>query len=152
MAKSLNMSLEKFKKQYIRRVGLRYSLIEKSDSKDCVLLTPTGCQVYTVRPLQCRTWPFWRENLASRTTWRQAGQNCPGIDTGLWHDFDRIEAIRKGDLSDTKGCCMDIEVAAVNWIIANLNNKSPVKPILSLYQDIGNHIPLCITPPHKKQM
>ena len=24
-----------------------------------------SCSIYGVRPLQCRTWPFWPENLAS---------------------------------------------------------------------------------------
>ena len=37
---------------------------------DCVFLKEDPergrktCSIYPVRPLQCRTWPFWPENLA----------------------------------------------------------------------------------------
>jgi len=47
-----------------------------------------------VRPLQCRTWPFWNQNLRSTDTWNQAHETCPGMNTGKFHDLAAIEAIR----------------------------------------------------------
>ena len=85
-------------KQHLRRVGLRYSLTEKPDG-DCVFLKRERgrvlCDIYPVRPLQCRTWPFWNQNLRSPDTWNEAAKKCPGVNGGKHHDFDQIETVRK---------------------------------------------------------
>lgn len=82
----------------IRRVGFKYSLTEKSNG-DCVFLQnkgngSQGCSIYPVRPLQCRTWPFWTINLKSTSTWREAGDYCPGMNNGKQYDFSQIEVLR----------------------------------------------------------
>ncbi len=84
--------------RHLRRVGLRRSLTEEASSGDCCFLQraegkPT-CRIYPVRPLQCRTWPFWKCNLKSPDAWTEASLNCPGMNNGKLHDFDRIETIR----------------------------------------------------------
>lgn len=84
--------------EQLRRIGARYSLTERPNG-DCVFLQhlPNGqriCQVYPVRPLQCRTWPFWNSNLQSERTWQEAGRMCPGIDHGQLHSFEEIEQTR----------------------------------------------------------
>jgi Fe-S-cluster containining protein len=49
----------------------------------CVLYDPVaGCTAYRARPRQCRTWPFWRSNLASRAAWGRVARGCPGIGRG----------------------------------------------------------------------
>ena len=84
-------------KKHLRRVGLRYSLTEKRDG-DCIFLKRDGekssCSIYPVRPLQCRTWPFWNENLRSPDVWNATGDRCPGINHGTHHDFVQIETTR----------------------------------------------------------
>ena len=85
-------------KKHLRRVGLHYSLTEKPDG-DCIFLTrengKTGCSIYPVRPLQCRTWPFWNENLRSREAWNAVHENkCPGMNSGEHHTFVQIETTR----------------------------------------------------------
>ena len=38
--------------------------------------------IYPVRPTQCRTWPFWEDNLKSPQAWKNAserGRGCPGM-------------------------------------------------------------------------
>jgi Fe-S-cluster containining protein len=58
------------------------SLREKANG-DCVFFERgVGCTIYAVRPTQCRTWPFWRSNLASPATWRRTEGNCPGSGEG----------------------------------------------------------------------
>ncbi len=83
--------------KHLRRVGLRYSLTEKPDG-DCIFLERNkdgvGCSIYPVRPLQCRTWPFWTENLRSIDAWNHAHVKCPGMNRGERYDFVQIETAR----------------------------------------------------------
>ncbi len=59
----------------------------------CGFLDGARCTVYEARPVQCRTWPFWKENL-KRSTWkRDVAAFCPGVGRGRRHDRDEIEAI-----------------------------------------------------------
>jgi len=86
---------EGLSRQHLRRVGFRYSLTEDSKSGDCCFLKHESgkriCGIYPVRPLQCRTWPFWDVNLHSPRAWSDAGKTCPGIDRGELHDLVQIE-------------------------------------------------------------
>lgn len=80
MAKFLNISIEDFKRKYVRTVGNRMSLIEKkSQHYDCVFLKDKKCMVYLARPVQCRTFPWWKGNLATEEHWRLASEHCEGI-------------------------------------------------------------------------
>ncbi|MFW6061920.1 MAG: YkgJ family cysteine cluster protein [Planctomycetota bacterium] len=95
IAKHLNMSPAAFRKKYVRKVGRRRSLKEKHPSHDCIFLRPSKegglCEIYPVRPTQCRTWPFWRSNLMSPYAWGLAGERCPGINRGKLFSFEEIE-------------------------------------------------------------
>jgi Fe-S-cluster containining protein len=54
------------------------SLREKANG-DCVFYDKAaGCTIYSVRPGQCRTWPFWESNLKSPQTWQRTCDVCPG--------------------------------------------------------------------------
>ncbi len=84
--------------KYVRRVGLRRSLTEKPGG-DCIFLARTRdaatCAIYPVRPTQCRTWPFWNENLRSPETWNEEAKECPGMNQGDHHDLESIDARRR---------------------------------------------------------
>ena len=82
----------------LRRVGFKYSLTERANS-DCVFLVSAGdrkrtCSIYPVRPLQCRTWPFWSENLKSSDAWNRAALLCPGMNVGKHYSFVAVEELR----------------------------------------------------------
>lgn len=83
IADYLGLGFDDFSRTYVRRVGNRYSLTEKFNY-DCVFLTrdaegKSGCRIYPVRPMQCRTWPFWDDNLKSPSAWQRASGRCPGM-------------------------------------------------------------------------
>jgi len=100
LAAYLHVHPDAVRQRYVRRHGLRTSLREEPQTKDCVFLTANGegggrgCAIYAVRPNQCRTWPFWSSNLASADHWNLAAQTCPGINRGRWYSFEEIEALR----------------------------------------------------------
>jgi len=97
IAKFLGHEDGKLERQFVRRVGFRHSLTEKPGG-DCVFLKredgKTMCGIYPVRPLQCRTWPFWTANLRSANTWNQIHETCPGINHGAKVDYVQIETRR----------------------------------------------------------
>jgi len=86
--------LDAFERQFVRRVGARKSLVEYSDG-DCIFLDPQtrGCMVYASRPKQCRTWPFWTNNLASPQTWARTAKGCPGCNQGRLYSLGEIRRI-----------------------------------------------------------
>ncbi|HNS21299.1 MAG TPA: YkgJ family cysteine cluster protein [Sedimentisphaerales bacterium] len=99
IAAHLNLTPEELCHRYMRHVGLRLSIVEEPITKDCIFLQMIDgfkqCAIYSVRPGQCRTWPFWSENLASPEAWNRAAQRCPGINRGRLYSCDEIEKIRK---------------------------------------------------------
>jgi uncharacterized protein len=76
----LKISKEEFMRRYTRNVFGRYSLIEDRATFDCVFLKDKKCQIYHVRPKQCRTFPWWKENLESSASWKEVAERCEGID------------------------------------------------------------------------
>ena len=106
IASHLNLPLDGFLQTYARKVGGRWSLREtlRDGLYDCVFLkldSASGrrvCSIYTVRPQQCRTWPFWSDNLRSPRTYRAVAREtpCPGMRKGIEGEgaFYPIDKIR----------------------------------------------------------
>jgi uncharacterized protein len=85
-------SSEQFSEKFVRRVGTRYSLIERPDG-DCVFWDKTsGCTVYAARPVQCQTWPFWTENIDTPEAWKDVTGVCPGSGRGRLFSVEEIRA------------------------------------------------------------
>lgn len=117
LAEHLKLSKAEVLKKYCRKVSGKISLKEhrtEGGLYDCVFLTTyvtmqaqpdgstrevtkRGCSIYTVRPLQCRTWPFWDGLLASPEAWQRATRTCPGLDRGKHYPLERIEALRTAE-------------------------------------------------------
>lgn len=86
-------TVERLRTEFVRQVGVRYSLRERANG-DCVFLDATTrrCTVYAVRPRQCRSWPFWPSNLRSPQDWQQTCEVCPGAGQGEIVPREQIEA------------------------------------------------------------
>ncbi|MHC4981676.1 MAG: YkgJ family cysteine cluster protein [Planctomycetota bacterium] len=98
IARYLGMEEPELRRKYVREVRGRYSLTERKEGNDCTFLVPDGkggrkCAIYPVRPMQCRSWPFWKVNLRSANSWALAGMRCPGINRGRKIPRDEIEAL-----------------------------------------------------------
>lgn len=99
LAEHLAMPIGQLSKKYLKRVALRTTIIEEPITKDCIFLkTIKGtkrCTIYSVRPNQCRIWPFWPSNLSSPSAWNTAAMKCPGINRGRVYTFEQIEKLKK---------------------------------------------------------
>ena len=56
--------------------------ILRMDGPACPFLEGSRCGVYGARPSQCRTFPFWPENLRTAARWEELATFCPGIGEG----------------------------------------------------------------------
>ena len=99
IADFLKMPVKELKQKFMRRVGLRMTIVEDPHTLDCVFLQQTkqgrGCAIYEVRPAQCRNWPFWEHNLVSPDTWNSTGRKCPGINRGRFYSPEQIRDKKK---------------------------------------------------------
>lgn len=84
IAKMLDMKFEEFTGSFVRKVGYRYSFVEKpcDDGLACVFYNEGKCGIYAHRPRQCRDFPFWegykRENLTLEEC-RALQNECIGV-------------------------------------------------------------------------
>lgn len=85
----LGITKEVFVERFLYRVNDAYSIRECEDGR--CLFYENGCSIYPVRPMQCRTWPFWLENMRSHKLWQCVAGQCPGIGKG--HRYSREEIL-----------------------------------------------------------
>lgn len=82
IAAFLGMPLREFLAVHTRLARGDRTLREKANG-DCVFYDASrGCTIYRVRPMQCRTWPFWESNLTSPERWEKTEGTCPGSGQG----------------------------------------------------------------------
>jgi Fe-S-cluster containining protein len=78
----LELSIENFAIMYLKKIKHRYSLVEKIREVEgdyaCIFFDDVtkGCSIYPVRPLQCRTFPFWDQFKLDK---EEVKRECPGI-------------------------------------------------------------------------
>jgi len=80
IADFLNMDVERFKEKYLQKIKYRYSLKERQngESFECIFFDAEAknCSIYSVRPRQCITFPFW-DYFKEHTN--EVMEECPGI-------------------------------------------------------------------------
>ncbi len=78
LAGHLGLSLREFHARFTVRGEHGYRTLRFVDGH-CVFLVGSSCSVHAAKPVQCRTWPFWPELLATRAAYAREVQSfCPG--------------------------------------------------------------------------
>jgi len=103
MAAHIGVDVETFYKKYTRRTSHGRSLkeVRTEQGLDCVFLDRESvpgkaiCSVHEARPSQCRTFPWWPENLKSRSAWERLARTCEGVDRGPVIPVEEIRVQRR---------------------------------------------------------
>jgi Fe-S-cluster containining protein len=99
LADHFKMSTSQFTATFTNKIDGLYEL--RYTGKDCPFLQDNRCRVYKARPWQCRTWPFWPENMNSVVWENEVSAWCPGAGRGKLYTATEIEEIlsKKKDVS-----------------------------------------------------
>ena len=97
IADALRLERASFTSQYLRSIPAGFSIRERPDG-DCVFLEEDRCAIHAVRPMQCRTYPFWFKNLRSEQSWAATCDSCPGIGQGKLHTEEEVLSVVEKDL------------------------------------------------------
>lgn len=88
IAQFLKIEIQQFMNQYIRPIESGFTICE--DDKGSCLFYQKGCTIYSARPEQCKTFPFWFKNIRSSEQWKKISQICPGIGSGHLYPQNKI--------------------------------------------------------------
>ena len=95
----LQLSRSWFRRRYLNRLPDGDLVGSWRSDGRCVFLDAGGeCGIYPVRPVQCRTYPFWPEIVNRKRAWRRESQRCEGIDRGREVPVTRIRKLVRADL------------------------------------------------------
>jgi Fe-S-cluster containining protein len=95
LSKHLGISTSAFTRRYCNKTNGYFHL--KYPQEPCQFLQDKSCTIYEARPVQCRTWPFWPENMNARTWNREVKAFCPGIGKGRLFSKEEIQELLKRD-------------------------------------------------------
>lgn len=95
LAKKLKMELSAFTKKYCDQSAGIWKL---KSTQDCLFLEDKRCSVYSARPTQCRTWPFWPEVLNAKTWNKEVAKFCAGVGKGKVWSKHEIEVQLKAQI------------------------------------------------------
>lgn len=95
LAKHFKLSTALFTRTYCVKTDGHFHL--RHPEKDCEFLEGKQCRVYKARPTQCRTWPFWPENMSPKVWTTEIARFCPGIGKGRLYSQKEIARLLKQD-------------------------------------------------------
>lgn len=84
----------------------RYILRSRQGDGICIYLNEKKqCNVYQVRPQQCKAFPWWSENLRSKRSWNKVKESCPGLtaDDAIIISGEEIRLHVQADRQSTRG-------------------------------------------------
>lgn len=83
IAEFLGEKADEVEKLHTRRTTRGRRTLREKVNGDCVYFDrQAGCTIYSVRPAQCRTWPFWESNVVTPEEWKRTCEICPGSGQG----------------------------------------------------------------------
>ena len=85
-----------FRRRYLARLDATTFGIRMMPAGYCSFLDSAGqCRIYSVRPVQCRTYPWWPEVVETRSGWRYEAKRCEGINRGAIVPLKKIKSALK---------------------------------------------------------
>lgn len=96
LARQLRLATRTFTLRFCEKSNGFFHL--RSLGKNCVFLEGNRCRVHRARPEQCKTWPFWPENMSKKVWSRDIEAGCPGIGAGALHGANRIEGVLRQEI------------------------------------------------------
>jgi len=96
IAEYLCVQVPFFIENYLYPIKTGYSIKEHADGR--CFFYENGCTIYPVRPHQCKTFPFWFENLRSAKKWKRISKECPGIGCGPLYSKEQILEIVQSNI------------------------------------------------------
>jgi Fe-S-cluster containining protein len=92
LAAFLGLARAEFEARYVYRTkNLRRLRVPRH--AQCSFLKEGGCSVHEAKPLQCASFPYWPEILASHRAWHETGKRCPGIGKGELVNIETARAV-----------------------------------------------------------
>ena len=91
LSKFTKLNREDFLKIYCDKTDNFTHLKENNKDGKCQFLNNKKCSVYKARPTQCRTWPFWPENMNTKIWDEEIANFCPGVGKGKKFTQKEIE-------------------------------------------------------------
>lgn len=102
IAEFLNINIKIFISNYCDYTDGYLHLKEINKNGDCRFLKNKRCSIYKYRPTQCKTWPFWSENMNAKEWNNNIINFCPGIGKGNKINFSKIIKIINKDIDNEK--------------------------------------------------
>jgi hypothetical protein len=81
IAARLGLTPGEFEKRYVNRRD-EHPRLKMRPNDRCFFLEDGGCRIHPVKPLQCRVFPYWPENVTSKAAWHRLRHFCPGVGVG----------------------------------------------------------------------
>lgn len=91
ISKYLKLDKKTFLKEYTEKRST--GIVVRDPQLDCIFMKDNRCEIYEVRPAQCRTWPFWEIALVKRNWESKVLTVCPGIGKGRHYSLEEIKKI-----------------------------------------------------------
>ncbi len=98
LAQALGIPTRQFTREYCAKTDGLFHL--RDDGPDCRFLVDRRCSVYEARPTQCRTWPFWPENMSAKA-WTAIAAECPGVGKGRVVPVEEIRRLLREQRAST---------------------------------------------------
>lgn len=98
LAQALGMPTRQFTREYCAKTDGLFHL--RDDGPDCRFLVDRRCSIYEARPTQCRTWPFWPENMSAKA-WTGIAAGCPGVGKGRVVPVEEIRRLLREQRAST---------------------------------------------------